>query len=129
MKTGPDLQGRSPDVFFVAKANLSRVQRKDLQGPADLVIEVISPGSRRLDRGDKFQEYERGCVPEYWPIDPERKTAEFYQLKNGVFEEQSADENGIYRSSSLPDFWLNMEWLTHRPLPSTIRVLRELHVI
>src|SRR5579885_2852003 len=34
--------GREPDVLFVAKEHLARLQRTLLQGPADLVIEIIS---------------------------------------------------------------------------------------
>jgi hypothetical protein len=34
MKTGPDLPGRSPDLMFVAKKNLSRLKKNHLQGPA-----------------------------------------------------------------------------------------------
>ncbi len=129
MKLAPDLPSRSPDLFFVSNANRHRVTEKFLSGPADLVIEVISPGSRRLDRVEKFQEYERGRVLEYWIVDPERNTAEFYQLKSGVFEEQAADDKGIFCSSVVPGFWLNVNWLLQRPLPATIEILRELKVV
>ena len=46
MKTGPDLPGRAPDLQFLAKKQLGRLKKNHLQGPADLVVEVISPGSR-----------------------------------------------------------------------------------
>jgi Uma2 family endonuclease len=36
----------------------------DLDGPADLVVEVVSPESRLQDRGEKRAEYElRGVSP------------------------------------------------------------------
>src|SRR5687767_3429707 len=54
MKTGPKLPGRAPDLQFIAKKNASRLKRLYVDGPADLVIEVISPGSRATDRGVKF---------------------------------------------------------------------------
>src|SRR5437773_615065 len=63
MKTGPDLPGRAPDIFFVKAANVGRLKPVYFEGPADLVIEVISPGSRGVDRGEKFYEYEQGGVP------------------------------------------------------------------
>ena len=69
MKTGPDLPGRSPDILFVAKENLSRLKKNYLEGPADLVIEIASPKTRNIDRRAKFQEYEKGGVREYWLID------------------------------------------------------------
>ncbi len=62
MKTGPDLPGRAPDIIFVAKRNLRRLHNTYLDGPADLVVEIISPGSVTIDRVDKFQEYEAGGV-------------------------------------------------------------------
>ena len=80
MKTGPNLPGRAPDVLFVAKKNLPRLKENHLQGPADLVIEVISPRTRDVDRGDKFYEYGQGGVTEYWLIDPARRQAKFYVL-------------------------------------------------
>src|SRR5262249_17607847 len=66
MKTGQNLPGRAPDVLFVAKENLGRLKPNFLDGPADLVVEVISPESRARDHGEKFYEYEQGGVKEYW---------------------------------------------------------------
>lgn len=83
MKAGPDLPGRSPDVLFVSKENAPRLKKLQLEGPADLVIEVISPESRARDRGEKFHEYEQAGVGEYWLIDPERKRSEFYGAGRG----------------------------------------------
>ena len=45
VKTGPDLPGREPDLLFVATENLSRVRQNFLEGPGDLVVEIISPES------------------------------------------------------------------------------------
>lgn len=70
MKTGADLPGRSPDILFVSKQNLHRLKPTYLDGPADLVVEIISPDSEERDRVHKFAEYERGGVREYWLIDP-----------------------------------------------------------
>jgi Uma2 family endonuclease len=129
MKTGPNLPGRSPDLFYIRKTNLSRLKGKNLDGPADLVIEVISPGTRRVDRVDKFQEYESGGVLEYWLIDPHRKNAEFYELVNGRFEERTPEDQGTYRSNALSGFSININSFWQRPLPSTIQCLREIGAI
>lgn len=42
-----------------------------LDGPADLVVGIVSPDSVGRDRGEKFYEYAQGGVPEYWLIDPQ----------------------------------------------------------
>lgn len=119
MKTGPDLPGRAPDILFVANRNLKRLKTNHLDGPADLVIEIISPGSGATDRGDKYYEYERGGVREYWLLDPRRKQAEFYHLgRDGVYHLIPLDD-GIFRSLVLKGLWLQIQWLWAKPLPPT----------
>ena len=125
MKTGPNLPGRSPDLLFVAKKRLSQLKRNHLQGPADLVIEIISPESRARDRGEKFYEYEQGGVREYWLIDPVRKQAEFYALnKNGIYGLMNVGGDGIFRSQVLKGLWLQISWLWQSPLPPLMAVLK-----
>jgi Uma2 family endonuclease len=124
MKTGPGLPGRAPDVLFVAKRSLSRLKRSHLVGPADLVIEVISPGTEGVDRGEKFFEYEEGGVREYWLIDPHRKRAEFYQRdRSGVFRLVEVGRDGIYRSKMIRGLWIRVDWLWRSPLPTLSEVL------
>lgn len=125
MKTGPKLPGRAPDLLFVAKKNVSRLKRLYLDGPADLVIEVISPNSRGLDRGNKFYEYEQGGVREYWLIDPERKRAEFYwRGRDGMFKQIEVGADGVYSSRVLKGLWIKVEWIWQRPMPS-LRTVRK----
>lgn len=107
--------GRAPDVSFVSTASLSRLRQKDLEGPVDVAIEVISTGSRGTDRGDKYFEYEAAGVSEYWLLDPKRKVAEFYRLDgDGRFRSVDAAD-GVFRSEALPGFWLKVSWLWELP--------------
>lgn len=130
MKTGPDLPGRAPDVFFVANQHIGRVRRLNVEGPADLVVEIISPGSRATDRGDKFYEYEQGGVPEYWLLDPERQQAEFYlRGEDGIYRVAPLASDGIYRSTVLAGLWLKVEWLWQPMQPPMMEVLREWRLI
>ena len=123
MKTGPALPGRSPDLLFVAKRNLSRIKPLCVQGPADMVIEIVSAGSVTVDRGEKYREYEKGGVREYWLIDPIRKQADFYLLgRDGLYHRMPADERGVFYSGVLKGFWLQVEWLWRKPLPSSSMV-------
>jgi Uma2 family endonuclease len=109
--------GREPDVLFVTKDHLDRLQETYLDGPADLAVEIISPESAGRDRGEKFYEYEAGGVAEYWLIDPQKERAEFYQLEADQYQQVAPDTEGIYRSAALPGFWLRVEWLWQKPLP------------
>jgi Uma2 family endonuclease len=126
MKTGPNLPGRSPDLLFVANENLGRRKKTHISGPADLVIEIVSPDSVERDRETKFSEYERGGVREYWVIDPLSKQAQFYELGEGHrYRVLPVDESGIFRSSVLSGLWLNVAWLWQDPLPPVLTVLSE----
>jgi Uma2 family endonuclease len=118
--------GREPDLIFLTTAHRDRLRPTYLDGPADLVVEIVSPESIGRDRGDKFYEYERAGIPEYWVIDPETERAEFWQLDaQGKYQLVPADAAGAYHSRALPGFWLRVAWLWQQPLPSVDDVLLE----
>ena len=130
MKPAISLPGRAPDIFFVATAHLDRLKKTFLEGPADLVVEVISPESRVRDRGEKFFEYEQGGVSEYWLLDPLRQQAEFYQLNgNGIYRTVPLDQEGRYYSAVLPGLWLQADWLWQTPLPPLLSILKAWEII
>jgi len=119
--------GREPDLLFVAEEHLERLKETHLDGPADLVIEIVSPESLDRDRGARFAEYETGGILEYWLLDPLRRWAEFYQLgQEGRYEVAFVGREGIYASKSLPGFWLRVEWLWQEPLPPPLLALGEI---
>ena len=119
--------GREPDILFVATAHKDRLEETYLDGPADLVVEIVSPESRLRDRGEKFAEYELGGVREYWIIDPDLRRADFYRLDpEGRYRLVELEAGGRYRSAAVPEFWLLGEWLWQDPLPSPLRVVAEI---
>ena len=130
MKTGPDLPGREPDILFIAQEHLGRLKETYLDGPADKVVEIASPESMGRDRGEKFYEYEKGGVREYWLIDPQRRRTEFYRLgEEGWYQLVPVDEEGVYRSGVIAGFWVKTSWFWEEPLPRVLDVLRELGVV
>lgn len=110
--------GREPDLLFVSNEHLDRLHETYLDGPADLVVEVVSPESTGRDRGEKFAEYEGAGVPEYWIVDPTRRDAVFNVLgDDGRYHAVPPDAEGFYHSTVLTSFRLRVEWLWQRPLP------------
>ncbi|MFQ5615224.1 MAG: Uma2 family endonuclease [Anaerolineales bacterium] len=119
MKCFPRGNSREPDILFLAKENLARIGESRIEGPADLIIEIVSNDSVTRDFNEKFVEYQECGVLEYWIIDPRphRKRALFYQLgKNGRYE-SILPKNGVYRSKIIPGFWLEVSWLWEMPDP------------
>ncbi|MBI4494054.1 MAG: Uma2 family endonuclease [Chloroflexi bacterium] len=126
----PVNSGREPDLLFVASQHLGRLQETYLDGPADLVVEIVSPESVGRDRGEKFVEYERGGVQEYWLIDPGRQQAEFYQLgPGGHYRLALGGAGGEYTSPTLAGLKLPLEWLWRDPPPRAAEALRALGLL
>jgi Uma2 family endonuclease len=126
----PLKRGREPDILFVRREHLGRFRRTYLDGPADLVVEITSPGTLGQDRGDKFVEYEQAGIPEYWLLDADRTQAEFYQLgADGRYHLALGGASGAYASPVLAGLRLRVEWLWEEPLPQVLDVLREIGVL
>jgi Uma2 family endonuclease len=76
-----------PDVLYVSEERLRNQQEERyLTVTPDLVVEVLSPSTRHVDRGAKRGLYERRGVPEYWLIDPARETVQVFRQESGRFE-------------------------------------------
>jgi Uma2 family endonuclease len=98
-----------PDLLYVSKGRRGIVKDR-VEGPPDLVIEIIS-GTERRDRVEKLALYARHGVAEYWIVDPASQVIEFLIHDNGRYVIHSAT-NDRYQSPRLPeveiqlaDFW------------------------
>ena len=116
--------GPEPDIGFVKKSRLKHVRRGSVDGPPDLAVEIVSPGSVERDYEKKRRLYERTGVAEYWIIDEiEKKTTLLRLSKNGVYKE-IPPRNGIFRSKVMKGFWLRESWLWQERLPRPLKTLR-----
>jgi Uma2 family endonuclease len=59
-----------PDLLFVAGDQLDILTEANVQGAPALVIEVLSPSTRRRDEGIKRKLFDQKGVREYWLVDP-----------------------------------------------------------
>jgi len=105
---------REPDILFVANENLNRLTEDRLEGPADLVIEIVSEHTVHNDRDDKYKEYQAAGVREYWIIDPrlDKQRADFYSLdETGLYSLFATEDDERVESKVLSGFWLRPDWL------------------
>lgn len=72
---------RQPDIVMIRRDRMSIVTRRGIEGAPDLVVEIMSPGSRQRDKVSKSRTYAKYGVPEYWIVDPEAQTLERYMLQ------------------------------------------------
>lgn len=68
-----------PDLVFVAPDQLDILTDKNIQGTPALVIEILSPSTRKRDQQIKRRLYERTGVREYWLVDPELNAVTVYK--------------------------------------------------
>lgn len=68
-----------PDLVFVSRDRAGLVTRRAVEGPPELLVEILSPGSARRDRHTKAALYARLGVPFYWILDPDARTLDEYR--------------------------------------------------
>jgi len=76
---------RQPDIVFMSNEHLDRTTEK-MWGVPDLVVEILSEGTTKIDKEDKYLEYQKAGVQEYWIVDPFNQSVEVYTLKDGTYE-------------------------------------------
>jgi Uma2 family endonuclease len=119
---------RVPDLLFLAKGRLDLLRPTFLDGAPDLIIELVSPDSQTRDRRDKYDEYQRAGVREYWIIDPAAHHAEAYALGKNTRFRRIEEIDGKLASAALPGFYLRPDWLRRPKLPAVAKLLRELGI-
>lgn len=75
-----------PDLLFVSQARLGVITPANVQGAPDLVVEILSPASRRHDEVRKLALYDRAGVLEYWLVDAEAETVKAFRRRDGYFD-------------------------------------------
>jgi Uma2 family endonuclease len=96
-----------PDLVVVLPQHADRVTDVGIDGAPDVVIEITSPSSQRMDRIRKSATYATFGVPEYWIVDPDTETILVHALVDGRYQ-PSEDREGSVRSVQLPDLIVDL---------------------
>ncbi|MFZ5753282.1 MAG: Uma2 family endonuclease [Bacillota bacterium] len=90
-----------PDLFVICDPN--KLDDKGCKGSPDLIIEILSPRTGKIDRWIKYKLYERAGVREYWIVEPVNSTIEVFTLNqngrfelSGVYEDEDIIKVGIF---------------------------------
>lgn len=106
-----------PDVLFIRADHAHQVGDKFIENAPDLVVEISSPSTRRLELVRKRELYERFGVPEYWYVDLEAERVEVYVLTEERYPAPQLKYAGeLLESAQLPGFQIPVgEALAIRP--------------
>ncbi len=107
-----DENAYQPDVLFIRKDRYHIIDDKEkiVIGAPDLIVEVLSKGTARHDKGTKRDIYEMYGVREYWLIDQKSKVVEIYGFEQQRFKlMQYQEETGTVTSSVLTGFQMELD--------------------
>jgi Uma2 family endonuclease len=75
-----------PDICFWRKEKSSQFKPRQMQfPPPDLIVEILSESTEKIDRGVKFEDYAQHQISEYWIVDADKQTVEQYILEDGKY--------------------------------------------
>jgi len=102
-----DVDVVEPDLIVVLNENLDILTESHIVGPPDLVVEILSPSSVRLDRHIKRKCYEKFRIPEYWIVDPEAHEVEQHCLEGDRYALRGTHTERI-ESGAIPDVVIDL---------------------
>ena len=97
-----------------------------LEGPADLVVEIASEGDPGFDAREKLPRYQEAGIQEIWLIDPMESRVRVETIDQSGRYQSRILSSGRLESTVVPGFWIELDWLWQRLLPSTWGCLQEL---
>ncbi len=107
-----------PDVAFVSAQRKSIVGSEGIEGAPDLVIEILSPRTAKLDKGSKRKIYARTGVQELWLVDPDARQIQIFDLaRDAETPARTIGAKGTFGSSLLPGLRFKAAEIFASPLP------------
>ncbi|MDD7641161.1 MAG: Uma2 family endonuclease [bacterium] len=96
-----------PDISVICDKR--KLTDKGCTGAPDWIIEIVSPGSRRMDYSVKLFKYRTAGVREYWIVDPEKNRITVYDLEHDDMNEYAFTD--IVKAGIYPDLFINFSSL------------------
>ena len=95
-----------PDITVVCDPD--KLDKYGCKGAPDMVIEILSPSTRRHDLAVKYRLYQRAGVREYWIVDPDTKTVQVFKLDDGLYNAPDVFTAGAVPVGIWEDFSIDL---------------------
>jgi Uma2 family endonuclease len=97
-----------PDLLYLSNERaLEALTPRNVRGVPNLVVEILSPSTRRRDETLKWRLYERSGVDQYWIVDPDAGRIHVHKRVGAAFVapiELSRDAGDSLTTALLPGF-------------------------
>jgi len=114
-----------PDLMVILPEHYDRIKKTRIQGPADLVIEILSPTTRELDLTKKLPHFRQAGVGEIWIIDPKSQELTIYwEKEEKKWSKENADS--YIESDILPDLKFKPIWMWEREKYPSSKVIEDI---
>jgi len=95
-----------PDLLVIC--DKAKLDSKRCNGAPDMVIEILSPSSRKHDTVRKLNKYLQVGVQEYWMVDPEAQEVHVCILTDGKYDTKNYSNSDIIPMHALKGCLINM---------------------
>ena len=103
-----------PDLLVVC--DMKKLAKGSVNGPPDLVIEIVSPSNTHSQLFLKFQYYLKAGIKEYWVVDPDERKVQVHIYNNGHYISQMYEDNDRIAVTVLPGLEIDLDLLWKRLL-------------
>jgi Uma2 family endonuclease len=106
-----DLNVVEPDLMYISRERRAILTDQNVRGAPDLLVEILSSGTRKTDEMVKRKVYERYGVAEYWVIDPELDAIKIYRREGDAFvraADLNAEHGDTLTTPLLPQFSIGL---------------------
>lgn len=91
-----------PDLIVLRRDHPNRYRGHTVDGPPDIIVEILSPSNRGYDLVEKARLYASAGSPEYWVADPLEPSFQILALRDGQYVLVEPDGDGIVHSTVVP---------------------------
>lgn len=120
---------RMPDFIFVSNRHCRILKNGVCDGPPDLILEIASKESLVRDIREKFCEYEKMRVQEYWIAIPEFNSIVAYALGADKKYKEIVERDGKLCSKVFKGFYFRPKWVETSEFPRIMPLLREMKLV